>query len=223
MVTPVTFSDIADGVSTGASAAELINDTKRAVNDVINNAPTNAPTDAPTVLKGWTRTETVLTHLTGGVDMSSGDYNGMYIEFRNAKGQAGGGSGYINIQFRLSSGVLVPASTKSSEALLFGNSGTITGGTGDDAFTLFQGSFGLYSGSGIAELFSNPTKNIAAIRTNTVSINEQDSLFGSPNTLSISPSFYDDSETPSEVWLDGLSLPFQVDYRIMKKADLVYA
>ena len=96
MVDTVTFADIADGVSTGVSAAELINDTKRAVNETI----VEVGDQGPVVLKDWAEVSSLNYDLLSNVTLDG--LSPVTIQLRGMY-YTGADSGTLSDNLRLSS------------------------------------------------------------------------------------------------------------------------
>ena len=93
MADPITAPDITDGVSDGEDAANLINDTKRAANEIIPLLTS--------VVKDW---ETVTSNdedLISGIDLTENPFDELRIEFR--KGEVRGDGDEMRLVFGLAS------------------------------------------------------------------------------------------------------------------------
>lgn len=223
-ITPVTEEDIQDGVTTGAQAAALINDEKRAINEVIAAANGGG---GPEVLRDWTSstiTNGGTLDFLDGLTLTEG-LNGIEIEIRNFQAviQSGVGSTAGQGLLRLIHGgesAAQSAVARRTQQI----SATITNLTGTSAhlFYLDHGGTGFVADAKISlgnyDLETTKNGRFYAV-SNTINQN-----FNSPTSgnLRYNRTEYQGASFHATLPADGVSLGWgagydvQLDYRVLK-------
>lgn len=178
----------------------------------------------PEVLKDWTTTTALDTNLFEGLDVSSLDYNEVYIEFRNVRGATNGNSaGYIRLEFREAGNVVIDAGSKKSKVRSLSSDSPPV--TINNEFALVNCKNELSNGFGTVELFGSTSLWKAGYTSSMMCVNGAAQVTNSNlfQTTAEFHTYFSNREIPAELWLTGLSstvypeLTFQADYRILKR------
>lgn len=242
---PVTAPDIQNGVTTGNPAATLINDEKRAINEIIEETPPIVTTEeaeagieteprlwppeqvaqaiaalgsnGPAVLKDWTATTTLSLNLFDGVDFGANGFEFVEVQIRRFT-YSGSGSGSLenNVNLRMFNTGRVAPSTVSSRGINQNSEGTQQT-AGPDFFQMVRTSFGVSSGEYSIKLVQNPTAfMVGYLMTGLYLPGSFTGLVGSVY-MRLNAAFRDTAALPTELWLEGeTGETISYEYRIIR-------